>query len=95
MFTVILFAILMFLSLVEWVIFIDVILSWAIFIGFNIRPRWVASIADPLYESIRNLLPTSFGPVDFTPIIIVLGIELLSRIIVFIDPNVLALLAIR
>ena len=90
--TLILFSLIIFLSLIEWIIFIDVILSWGTLIGINIRPKFMQSITTPIYEMVRRVVPTSFNGIDFAPIIVFIGIEILIKLILAIDPSILALL---
>ena len=76
------------LSVVTWVIIIQVILSWLF--AFNVlntssggvRAFAVAidRITAPLYRPIRRILP-DFGGVDFSPMVVLLVIWLLLRIL--------------
>lgn len=91
--TTLIFALLIFLSLLEWVIFLDVILSWTRLIGINFHPKFIKDITLPLYEGVRKFLPTSFGNIDFAPIIVFLAIEILSKLLLAIDPSVTSYLA--
>lgn len=91
--TLFLFSLLMFLSLIQWVIFIDVILSWGTLIGINFRPKFIQAITLPLYEIVRKFIPSSFGGIDFAPIIIFIAIELTTNLILKIDPSIAGLLS--
>jgi len=64
-------AIIIFLELIQYLVIFDVILSWLMLAGIRFRPRFLASILDPLYKKTKEFIPTSLGPVDFTPIIII------------------------
>lgn len=90
--TLFLFCLLIFLSLIQWVIFIDVILSWGTLVGINFRPKFIQVITLPLYEIVRKFIPSSFGGIDFAPIIIFIAIELTTNLILKIDPSILGLL---
>lgn len=90
--TIVLFSLLIFLSLIQWVVFIDVILSWGTLIGIHFRPRFVQAITLPLYETVRRFIPSSFSGIDFAPIIIFIAIQLATNIIIMIDPGVMGLL---
>jgi uncharacterized protein YggT (Ycf19 family) len=48
-----------FFTLIKYIIFVDIILSWIQLTGFKIRPQFIASIIDPLYEKIKTYIPTS------------------------------------
>jgi len=90
--TIVLFSLLIFLALIQWVVFIDVILSWGTLIGVHFRPRFIQAITVPLYETVRRFIPSSFGGIDFAPIIVFIAIELATKAIVTIDPSVIGLL---
>ncbi|MCP4523009.1 MAG: YggT family protein [Candidatus Gracilibacteria bacterium] len=75
------FPVLIFLKILEVLVFIDVILSWLQIFGLNLRPKFLADIIDPIYNTIKKLIPTSIGGLDFTPIIILLFITFLTGLI--------------
>ena len=80
------------LNVLWWVIVLQVILSWLI--AFNVLNtssegvrRFLAALdrfLDPLYRPIRKILP-DFGGLDFSPLVLLLIISLLSRVIL---PNI-------
>lgn len=90
--TVLLFSILIFLALIQWIVFIDVILSWGMLIGLNLRPRFIRAVTVPLYDTVRRYIPSSFGAIDFAPIIVFIAVELATKTILIIDPNVMGML---
>jgi len=90
--TLLLFSLLIFLSLIQWVVFIDVILSWGTLVGIHFRPKFIGAITIPLYETVKRFMPSSFSGIDFSPIIVFIAIELISKLLIAIDPNVLVLL---
>ena len=84
------------LRLYTYVIIAGAILSWLIAFGVvNIRNDFVRAIwnlflalTEPFLRPIRNFLPNT-GGVDISPIILLLGVMLLERIIVYyVYPNV-------
>ncbi len=68
----ILIAIIIFLKLISYIVIFDVILSWLMAFWLNIRPKFIADIIDPLYSTVKKIIPTIIWPFDFTPIIIIL-----------------------
>ena len=76
------------LSVVTWVIIIQVILSWLF--AFNVLNtsssgvRTVAVAIDritaPLYRPIRRILP-DFGGIDFSPLVILLLIQVIKKLL--------------
>jgi YggT family protein len=77
------------LGVLWWIIFVQAIMSWLI--AFNVintyneyvRAIWQAlnRITDPLYRPIRRVLP-DFGGLDFSPLIVLLIIMIISRVII-------------
>jgi len=64
-------AVLVFLEIIQYFIFADIILSWLILFGIRFRPQIIAIIIDPMYHFVRRYIPTTIGPFDFTPLIII------------------------
>lgn len=91
--TILLFAFLIFLSLIQWIVFIDVILSWGTLIGIHFHPRFIQTVTLPLYETVRRFIPSSFSGIDFAPIIVFIIIEFITKLIISIDPSVIGLMS--
>lgn len=85
-----LLAIVIFLQILFYIIFLDVILSWLSLFIKNIRPGFVADIIDPLYSKVRNILPTTFWPIDITPIILILLIWFIKWLIYSFNPELVS-----
>ena len=76
------------LTILTWVIIIQVILSWLFaFNVLNTRSPGVRSVAvaldritAPFYRPIRSILP-DFGGLDFSPLVLLLLIQLLQMFI--------------
>ena len=76
------------LQLFIWVIIIQAILSWLVAFNIvNLSNRFVASVLyglerllEPLYRPIRNLLP-EMGGIDFSPMVLILGVILLQKLL--------------
>ncbi|MBP8016410.1 YggT family protein [Candidatus Gracilibacteria bacterium] len=86
------FTVIIFLSLLQWIVIIEVILSWLKIFGFNISIFFIQSITYPIYFYIKKIIPTTFGPIDFTPVVIIIFLEILFKIIIIIRPSVTFLL---
>ncbi|EKD65911.1 MAG: hypothetical protein ACD_49C00076G0007 [uncultured bacterium (gcode 4)] len=84
-----LLVILIFLNLIEWVIIIDIILSWVQLLWIRVQIKWIQSITWPIYMKIRKYLPTTFWPIDFSPIVIFFIIQIISNIILNLRPSLL------
>jgi YggT family protein len=78
----------MLLSVLWWVIIIQVILSWLFaFNVLNASSQGVRTftgalekITAPIYRPIRKVLP-DFGGIDFSPVVVLLGIMVLQRLL--------------
>jgi YggT family protein len=76
------------LSILTWIIIIQVILSWLL--AFNVLNtssggvRAVAVAIDritaPLYRPIRRLMP-DFGGIDFSPLVILILIQVIKKLL--------------
>src|SRR3954468_11063170 len=80
------------LTVLTWVIIIQVILSWLL--AFNVLNtssggvRTIAVAIDritaPLYRPIRRILP-DFGGIDFSPLVVLIVIQVLHKLLDGID----------
>jgi len=76
------------LTILTWVIIIQVILSWLItFNVLNTSSHGVRTVAvaidrltAPLYRPIRRLLP-DFGGLDFSPLVVLIAIQILRMLL--------------
>lgn len=85
----ILLTVIIFLEILSYIVIFDVILSWLTLFWLKIRPKFIADIIDPLYKSIRKIIPTSIWPVDFTPIVIIVLIIFIKWALFIIFPELL------
>ena len=83
----ILLAILIFLGLIQYIVFFDVILSWLTLLWINFRPKFISDILNPIYSNIKKILPTTMWPIDFTPIVILILCSFFKWIIFLIFPE--------
>ena len=76
------------LSVVTWIIIIQVILSWLFaFNVLNVSSGGVRAfvlalerITTPVYRPIRRLLP-DFGGIDFSPLVVLILIQVLQKLL--------------
>ena len=76
------------LSILTWIIIIQVILSWLLaFNVLNTSSQGVRSIAvamdritAPLYRPIRRMLP-DFGGIDFSPLVILILVQVIKKLL--------------
>ena len=78
----------MILQVLVWVIIAQVIISWLVaFNVINTQSNFVRTVlttldrlTDPLYRPIRKILP-DFGGIDFSPIVLILAIQIIRRLV--------------
>ena len=77
----------MILQILVWIIIVQVVLSWLVaFNVINTSSNFVRTLLDgldrltaPLYRPIRKILP-DFGGIDFSPIVLILAIQILRKL---------------
>lgn len=82
--------VLLVLQLYTWVIIISAVFSWLLafnMLNYNnnvVRTIWntLNALTEPLLRPIRRMMP-NLGAVDLSPVVLLLGIFLLERIIVY------------
>ncbi|MDD5770517.1 MAG: YggT family protein [Candidatus Gracilibacteria bacterium] len=82
------FGLYIFFDIIGILVFIDVILSWLLIFQINFRPKFIANILDPIYKFVKSKIPTTIGIMDFTPIIVIIGIYFLKGLIIAFFPEV-------
>ena len=70
------------LNLYMWVVVARAILSWVNPDPYNAIVRFINSVTEPVLSQIRSRIPSSFGGIDFSPIIVFLGVIFLQTFVV-------------
>ena len=70
------------LNLYMWVVVARAILSWVNPDPYNAIVRFIHNVTEPVLVQIRSRIPASFGGIDFSPIIVLLGIYFLRMFLV-------------
>lgn len=70
------------LNLYMWLIIAQAVLSWVSPDPYNPIVRFLYSVTEPVLYRARRLLPTSFGGIDFAPMVVILAIYFVRRAIV-------------
>ena len=66
------------LSLYKWVIIIGALLSWVQPDPYNPIVQMISRLTEPAYALVRRFIPTVFGGMDLSPIILIFGIQFLE-----------------
>ena len=70
------------LTVFMWIVIARAILSWVSPDPYNPIVRFINQLTDPIMYQVRKRIPTVFGGIDISPIIILLGIVFLRIFIV-------------
>lgn len=65
-----------------WIIIARAVLSWVNPDPYNPIVRFIHNVTEPVLYRVRTKLPIDFGGIDFSPIIVILGIIFLQNFIV-------------
>ncbi len=70
------------LNLFMFIIIARAILSWVSPDPFNPIVRFINNVTEPVLYPIRSKIPVSYGGIDFSPIVVILGIMFLKTFVV-------------
>lgn len=70
------------LSVYTWIVLGRVIISWVNADPYNPIVKFLYEATEPLLGRIRRFLPMSMGGIDFSPVILVLGIVFLQSFLI-------------
>jgi len=62
------------LQLYLWVVIASAVLSWVEPNPYNPIVRFIYSVTEPVFDWVREYIPVFFGGIDFSPMIVILGI---------------------
>jgi YggT family protein len=69
------------LNLYFWIVLIAVILTWIEPNPYNPIVRFLYAVTEPVFDFVREHLPTVFGGIDLSPIVVMLAIGFLQRVV--------------
>lgn len=70
------------LNFYMWIVIARAILSWVNPDPYNPIVRFIHNVTEPVLYRIRSKIPVNFGGIDFSPIIIILGVIFLQNFVV-------------
>jgi YggT family protein len=65
-----------------WIVIARAVLSWVNPDPYNPIVRFIHNVTEPVLYPIRSKLPVNFGGIDFSPIIVFLGVIFLRTFLV-------------
>lgn len=70
------------LYLYFWIVIASAIMSWIEPNPYNPIVRTLHALTDPVFDFVREHLPVVFGGIDFSPILVILGIQFLQQYLI-------------
>lgn len=70
------------LSVYMWIIVIRALISWVNPDPYNPIVQFLRSATDPVLYRVRRWIPVNFGGIDFSPLIVIVGIVFLQSFLV-------------
>ena len=71
------------LSLYFWIVIIAAVLTWVRPDPYNPIVRTLRSLTEPVFYRVRKWLPFTYSSgMDFSPVVVLLAIELFNRIVI-------------
>jgi YggT family protein len=70
------------LEIYMWVIIISALLSWVNPDPYNPVVRFLRAVTEPVLRPVQRLIGHRLGPIDISPLIVILGIVFLQKFIV-------------
>lgn len=65
-----------------WVIIIAALLSWVRPDPYNPIVQFLYRVTEPAYTFVRAKMPTSFNGIDFAPLVIIIGLQVIDVVFV-------------
>ncbi|HYQ47454.1 MAG TPA: YggT family protein [Thermodesulfovibrionales bacterium] len=72
----------MLLNIYYWVVIVAALISWVNPDPYNPVVRFLRAVTEPLFRPIRRLIGYRLGPIDISPIIVILGILFVQKFLV-------------
>ena len=70
------------LEVYKWVVIITALISWVSPDPYNPIVRFLHSVTEPVFRPIRRLIGYRLGPIDISPIIVILAIIFIQSFLV-------------
>ncbi len=70
------------LGIYKWIIIIAALLSWVSPDPYNPIVRFLYSITEPVLRPVRRLIGSRLGPIDISPLVVILAIIFLQSFLV-------------
>jgi YggT family protein len=72
----------MLLEIYKWIVIIAALISWVSPDPYNPIVRFLRNVTEPVFRPIRRLFGHRLGPVDISPIVVILGILFIQMVLI-------------
>jgi YggT family protein len=69
------------LTLYFYVVIISALMTWIEPNPYNPIVRFIYSVTEPVFDWFRAHLPVVFGGIDFSPLLVIIAIQLLQQVV--------------
>lgn len=66
------------LNLYLWIVIISAVLTWIEPNPYNPIVRFIYSVTEPVFDFVREHVPVIFGGIDFSPLVVIIAIQVLQ-----------------
>src|ERR1700687_1804294 len=70
------------LTLYLYVVIVSALMTWIEPNPYNPIVRFIYSITEPVFDWFRNHIPVVFGGIDFSPLIVIIVIQLVQQVVI-------------
>ncbi|MGB9715941.1 MAG: YggT family protein [Thermodesulfovibrionales bacterium] len=70
------------LTVYMWIIIISAIISWVNPDPYNPIVRFLRAVTEPVYRPIRRIIGYRLGPIDISPMIVILAIIFIQKFLI-------------
>ena len=66
------------LNLYMWIVIISAVMTWIEPNPYNPIVRFIYSVTEPVFDFVREHVPVIFGGIDFSPLVVIIAIQVLQ-----------------
>jgi YggT family protein len=70
------------LTIYMWVVIISAVISWVNPDPYNPIVRFLRAVTEPVYRPIRKIIGYRLGPIDISPMIVILAIIFVQKFLI-------------
>jgi YggT family protein len=70
------------LGIYIWIVIIAAVLTWIEPNPYNPIVRFLYGVTEPLFDWVREHVPVFFGGIDFSPLVVIIGIQFINVVLI-------------